>query len=178
MSIFAYEPYTNAILCPDGHVRLFDWCHGSIKRALRYYLLLYGKTLTSDELIDLRNTVQASRALLFGASGFDVRDFEIIFPHDLTQENIEALHEMVLDGLVNYFPAMVEDIPLEDDDEWPDIEPPKLDKREPTDWGFWFDFMRRKGYSLAEIDRMTWRGMDAAARRSVKQTSAADDLTR
>lgn len=178
MSILVFEPYTNAILCPDGNVRLFDWCHGAIKRALRYYQLLYGELLTYDRLIDLRNTVSASRSLLFGASEMTVRDFEAVFPQELTRENIEDLHEMVIDGLVNYLPAAVQDVPLPDDDDWPDIEPSPEEKRqEQTDWSTWYDAMKRAGYSMAEVDRMTWRGMDAAIKRFLRQKSTVEVLT-
>jgi hypothetical protein len=75
----------------------------------------------------------------------------------------EQIYLPVKDGLENYFDASnVRRMP-EGDEEWPDTQQQVSKPDEDIELLTYQAIMRKWGFSLAEIGRMTMRGMQAAA---------------
>ena len=155
MLINLLEPYQNFI--DDGDVRIgLSWSTGGMKRSISYVRMLFGEPISFDDLIRIRNTDVGVRALLYGALETSVDEFELIFPGEID----DTYKIAVFDGLMNYLPAPATQYG-ELDESYPDIRPPiDPDDGDPFDWPFMFVELKRLGFSVEEIDRLTWRNMD------------------
>lgn len=148
------EPYQNKVEEGESWLGL-EWSTGGMKKSIAYLHALYGEVISFDDLIRIRLTDIGCRALLFGAMQTSIDEFEQLFPDALEDKYVLAM----IDGLTNYLPEVSSrygDL----DNSYPDIRPPvDADGKDPFDWPFMYVELKKLGFSVVEIDRLTWRNM-------------------
>lgn len=138
-----------------------EWCNDAIAHASDYYRHITGKRLSFKSIMQQYKEPAICTALFFGAlrvaTGMQLREFSV------KHMSYEQIYLPVKDGLENYFDASnVRRMP-EGDEEWPDTQKQVNKPNEDIELLTYQAIMRKWGFSLAEIGRMTMRGMQAAA---------------
>jgi len=154
------KPYVN-LAEYGGHIVELEWCNDAIAHASDYYRHITGKRLSFKSIMQQYKEPAICTALFFGAlrvaTGMQLREFSV------KHMSYEQIYLPVKDGLENYFDASnVRRMP-EGDEEWPDTQKQVNKPNEDIELLTYQAIMRKWGFSLAEIGRMTMRGMQAAA---------------
>jgi len=154
------KPYVN-LADYDGRIVELEWCNDAIAHAADYYRHITGECLNFKLIMKQYREPVICTALFFGAlkvaTGMPLRDFSA------KNMSYEQIYLPVKDGLENYFDASnVRKMP-EGDEEWPDTQKQVNKPNEDIELLTYQAIMKKWGFSLTEIGRMTMRGMQAAA---------------
>ena len=164
MRIHDLTPHINYIAIGEWeHAQIIElhWCNDTISHAISYARMLAGvDDVTPEDLIKTADDPVTQQALIYGAircqGAYSINDFESWYDAD-------RVLPAIADGLTAYMPAVDETQMFGSlDEDWPEARRVDMPQHGEADYGVLYRALKKLGYSVAEIGRMTWRGMYGA----------------
>ena len=157
-----------------GDLFCFGWCNDTISHAVRYMRIMYDQDTDVDDLLTNYTKRLNLEALYYGGRviGAQIQG-DTVTPRNIRDfiRRLEGFNQLgpvittVQDGIMQYLPPLeeeVEETVVDDIDLlFPDPEPVEAESS-PLDLMPWIRALKAKGYTLTEIGRMTFNGMQKA----------------
>lgn len=159
MGLSIFEPYYNAITVGDDRY-ILAWCNQTMLESVKAYTLLTGEYSDDDFLMSNLSNPNVFQAVLLGAlTVANPGNGERFFLEILKGAKASQLIDVVTVGVSEYC-RIVSSVEFgELDESYPDTVQ-KTDKQNEVGW--LIGALKKHGYSLAEISRMRYSGMQYA----------------